>query len=112
MNKTNQKAMKIRLKELVQAYQGITLVYDSVEKFSRKMELLKPYKEIKDIVSTYEEVRNIALMKDSREAAKELSEELNKELEITGMRFTIKEIENSKIPGSKLADITKFIEED
>lgn len=111
----------MKLKEVVDAFEGLTIVYDSISNFSRKWDLVPAYKEVKEMVELHNNDRNKLITKYKndkgemlRENASEFTKEYNAMIEHEiklkhKLRFTKKEVEDSKIEGSKLVNIIEFI---
>jgi hypothetical protein len=104
----------MKLKDVSKAFGAVTAVYDSIENFQRKLELVPGYKEVKEAVNFHEEQRNKLIM-DATDQNGQLPVEKQfaleqKILELNNtkykfkipLKFTIKEVEDSKIKGSQL----------
>ena len=98
-------------------------MYDSIEEFSRKWELVPRYKEIKECVDTYNEQIKATVMgyggdgkvPDSKLGAfnKYTDKMTNTEIKLKhNLKFTKKEVEDSKVKGSSLIPLLPFIQED
>lgn len=111
----------MKLKELNTIFPIVTKVYDSIEDFQRKLELSVPYREMKENIEFIEDERQKILKKYSDDKGKmtennqrmanfEFTDLLNAESKIKKpLKFTEKEVENSKIKGSELSEIVEFI---
>jgi len=115
--------MKIKLKDLLECYQGIQGVFDSITKFSRVVELSDNFDEAKRTVTLYEERRKAitpAGDKDGKVSPMELYEfrkaeanMLDEEIELKQpIKFTEKEcevaLEKEVIVGSQFTAMRKY----
>ncbi len=109
------------VRKLIENFRTITKVYDSIEKFQRKLDLVPAYNEMKEVVQMFEKEREKILtplkkegkLPDSNlnEANEKIEPYLQQEVELkNNIKFTKEEAEKSKITGSELAAIIDLIE--
>jgi len=113
----------MKLKTIIIAFNGITQVYDSIEEFKRKWELLSAYKELREVMDMFEkekEKKLSDLMNEQKQispinvpkANARIAEIAEQEIKLKNqLKFTKQEIEKSKIKGSELVNIIDFIKE-
>ena len=113
--------MKVR--EVVNAFKGLTEVYSSVDNFQRKWDLVPAYKEIKEVVQMHDEERNKLIKEFGNEKGQIYTDKIglfnekyesiiSSEVKLKHkLRFTKKEVEDSKILGPELTNIMEFISE-
>jgi len=115
--------MKIKLKELLECYEGIQGVFDSITKFARVVELSDNFDEAKRTVTLYEERRKaitpagdgegkvtpLELYEFRKQEAGMLEEEIELKQPV---KFTVKEcevaLEAKRIVGSQYNAMRKY----
>lgn len=108
----------MQLREILTAFKGLTSVYDSIESFKRKWELVPAYREIKEVVTLFENNREKIANKygekippeKQREFIKDVEKMLDEDVKLKHiLKFSKDEVEESKIKGSVLVSIIEFI---
>ena len=111
----------MKLKAIILGFNGITQVYDSIEEFNRKWELLPAYKELREVMDLFEKAKEDQLSDlfneqkqilsvNVPEANARIAKIANQEIELKNqLKFTREEVEKSKIKGSELVNIIEFI---
>lgn len=104
----------MKLKVIAGNFQTLTQVFDSIEKFERSWELIPAYKELKEAVELFEKKRQELFEKykdmNSPDFQKEINDLIETDIKIKQpLRFSKKEIEDSKIKNSQKVAILDFM---